>query len=47
MKVRELRLIRKEFFKFPKKENKKFEIYAYLVGLFEGDGFSITKKVNI
>lgn len=45
MKVKERRLIRKKFFESEDKDKKIFLVYAYLVGLYEGDGFfSITKK---
>ena len=45
MKVKDLRQTRTKFFKFPEKNEKSFLYFAYLVGLFEGDGFfSITKK---
>jgi ubiquinol-cytochrome c reductase cytochrome b subunit len=45
MKVKNLRHTRNKFFKFPEKNDKSFLYFAYLVGLFEGDGFfSITKK---
>jgi ubiquinol-cytochrome c reductase cytochrome b subunit len=45
MRVKNLHNIRNKFFKDPNKNDNLFLIYAYLVGLFEGDGyFSITKK---
>lgn len=45
MKKKKLISIRNSFFKSPDKDNRDFRVYAYLVGLFEGDGFfSISKN---
>jgi len=45
MKSKNLRIIRNKFYNSSEKDHPLFLVYAYLVGLFEGDGFfSITKK---
>jgi LAGLIDADG endonuclease len=44
MKKKKLISIRNSFFKSPDKDNRDFLVYAYLVGLFEGDGFFIISK---
>lgn len=45
MEMKRYSEIRNKFFKDPNTKDKSCLIYAYLVGLFEGDGyFSITKK---